>query len=121
MTGNRTFVLHKFPVRQKIQNSQSVSATAFSLFSVFFINKSHYTLMLPPPSSFSVPMSLDVSTKSQRVAPQAKGRYLVIHIEIYGPKRGEGGQADCLSAYQYPLQLSTHHHAANLLERQLSF
>lgn len=77
--------------------------------------------MLPPPSSFSVPMSLDVSTKSQRVAPQAKGRYLVIHIEIYGPKRGEGGLADCLSAYQYPLQLSTHHHAANLLERQLSF
>lgn len=37
--------------------------------------------MLPPP-----PPSLDISTKSQRVAPQARTRYLVIYIEIYGPK-----------------------------------
>lgn len=62
-----------------------------------------------PPSLISVAMSLDVSTKSQHVAPQPRRRYLVIHIEIYGPKQGEGRQADCLSAYQYPPTLPTPH------------
>lgn len=67
----------------------------------FLKNKSHYTLMPPshPPLLFL--MSLDISTKSQRVAPQARRRYLVIYIEMYGPKWGEGSQGDCLSAYQY--------------------
>ncbi len=98
------------------QGAQSVRAVALSL--IFLINKSHYTLMLPP---LFVSVSLDVSTKSQRVAPQARRRYLVIHIEIYGLKWGEGRQADSLSAYQYPPLLSTPYHAANLLATQCSF
>lgn len=58
---------------------------------LFLKNKSHYTLMPPPyPHSLRPPppflMSLDISAKSQRVAPQAERRYLVIYIEIYGPK-----------------------------------
>lgn len=68
----------------------------------FLINKSHYILMPPlAPTPPFVSMSLDVSAKSQRVAPQARRRYLVIHIEIYGPKWGEGGHIDSLSACQY--------------------
>lgn len=55
-----------------------------SLSFIILINKSHYTLMLSPTPPVS--MSLDVSAKSQRVAPQARRRYLVIYIEIYGPK-----------------------------------
>lgn len=45
--------------------------------------------MLPlafPASPSQPPVSLDVSAESQCVAPQDGRRYLVIYIEIYGPK-----------------------------------
>lgn len=75
----------------------------------------------PPHPLLFVSMSLNVSTKSQSVAPQARRRYLVIYIEIYGPKWGEGRQADCLSAYQYLSRLPSPSQAANLLAAQRSF
>lgn len=79
--------IEKFPVREQIRNrGSSWSEMSLSLSFNFLISKGHYTLMLPPHPPLFVSMSLDVSTKSQRVAPQARKRYLVICIEIYGPK-----------------------------------
>lgn len=68
-----------------VMESELVRVSQFLCFTFLEKNKSHYTLMpSPPPPLFF--MSLDISTKSQRVAPQARRRYLVIYIEIYGPK-----------------------------------
>lgn len=101
--------------------SKTVSPTGQSCCSLcFYLSYKQKPLHFNATSLF-VSMSLDVSTESQCVAPQARRRYLVIYIEIHGPKWGEGGQVDCLSAYQYPLPLSTPYQDANLLATQYSF
>lgn len=87
--SGRTDAIEKFTVRGEICSLSSsklllASFLSLSLSLTFLLNKSPYTLMSPPP--FFVFMSLDISTKSQCVAPQARRRYLVIYIEIYGPK-----------------------------------
>lgn len=85
-SGEARWTRHKNLVhKSEFRNEGShYSDPLCSLSFIILINKSHYTLMLPPTPPVS--MSLDVSTKSQRVAPQARRRYLVIYIEIYGPK-----------------------------------
>lgn len=98
-TPRRARQQHWCDTQIKESKCRTSSPTGRTLNCIFLINKSHYSLMLPTPRVF---LSLDVSTKSQRVAPQARRRYLVILIEIYGPKWGEGGQADLLSEYKYP-------------------
>jgi len=89
-----------------------------SLFNLSYKQKPLHFDAAPFPTPF---MSLDISTKSQRVAPQARMRYLVIHIEIYSPKWEEGEQADCLCSYRYPLPLSILCSTANLLVTHIFF
>lgn len=85
-SGVARWTQHKHLVQEReFRNEGShYSDPLYSLSFIILINKSHYTLMLSPTPPVS--MSLDVSTKSRRVAPQARRRYLVIYIEIYGPK-----------------------------------